>query len=206
MLGMSFESAKNPNPQGKGLVPVLHDWETSRPRYVQSKDLSQWLLDWFASVVVLSSSFSFKPRVDQSYFLYWYKKAWRLSLVAPHEWGTRAVGECLGCCVLNADMTWSIQPAEGLADRPVLLAQVQAMVEGFLNELDEDGNLDDRLPGYRRELPYYQRMLATALGTSLRESVDNRDLLAAPSSQLLAANPADLIRRLTAPPSSPESV
>lgn len=197
-----MHSDKNPNPQGKGLVPVLDDWQASRPTQLAPKPIGQWLLDWFASVVVLSSTFSFKPAVGQRYFLYWWRESWKLSLVSPEEWGSRPVGDCLGECRMNPDMTWTIQAAEGLDAKPELLQALQGMVEGFLCELEDDAALEERLPGYRRDLPYYQRMLATALGKSLRASAENQAMLVAPAAQLLETGSTDLLRRLTAPSGS----
>ncbi|MEM9759983.1 MAG: hypothetical protein AAF933_12155, partial [Pseudomonadota bacterium] len=48
-------------------------------------------------------------------------------------------------------------------------------------------SLAEQVPGYRRDLPYQQRMLATALGTSLRLSVDDIARLDQPARLLLKA-------------------
>lgn len=167
---------KNPNPQGKGVVPILSDWSDTRPARVNAKAPAELLFDWFASALVLSAEFSFKPVPGQAYFLYAQDERWQLSLVAPEEWRGREVGDCLGRCELRHDMTWSVAADADLANKPALQQRLAALAESFMSDLDRDEELDAVLPGYRRELPYYQRLLATGLGTSLRCSadVDNR--------------------------------
>ncbi|MFK7828462.1 MAG: DUF2452 domain-containing protein [Congregibacter sp.] len=182
---MSIHSDKNPNPQGKGLVTLLADWEASQPVAFRMREPAELLLDWFVSALVLSSEFKFRPAINQSYYLYARKGSWQLSLVAPHEWVSRDVGDCLGLCRLQQDMTWSIEAVEDLNKNPRLRAALTAVVEGFMQTLDSDDALSEKLPAYRRDLPYYQRMLATGLGKSLRVSVNRADLLSGSSRELL---------------------
>lgn len=184
---MTRNPHKNPNPQGKGLVAVLADWQETRPQDLIDKSPSVLLRDWFTSALVLSASFRFRPAVGQTYFLYSRKGDWHLSLVGPQEWGGRDAGSCLGSCELRPDMTWSLVPSADLDTQPELLAELQRLIEGFTEQLGDDASLADQLPGYRRDLPYHQRMLATALGASLRASVDRSDRLLAPVRELLGA-------------------
>lgn len=193
---MSRNPHKNPNPQGKGLVSVLAHWQDTRPAQVQAKAPAELLFDWFASALVLSARFSFKPARGQRYYLYTDQGDWQLSLVGPDEWGDRSIGECLGVCELREDMTWSITADAGLANKPALQAALAGLVESFTRALDSDDTLVEHLPGYRRELPYYQRMLATGLGSSLRQSALLGDSLDQPLRSLLAEAGSDLSRRL----------
>ncbi len=167
---MTRNPYKAPNPQGKGLVTLLKDWQATRPAAVTKKHAAELLFDWFVSALVLSARFSFRPVVGQSYYLYCKAGVWTLSLVAPEEWGRGQPGACLGCCELRADMTWGLAVADALAHSQELKAALGERLEAFTADLDSDESLADKLPGYRRELPYYQRMLATGLGVSLRES------------------------------------
>lgn len=162
---------KNPNPQGKGVAPLLADWQATRPARAAAKAPGELLLDWFNSALVLSAAFRFRPVQGQDYYLYLRDGAWRLSLIGPDEWGARDAGECLGRCRLRADMTWAIEPQADLAQRRELRQALAALASGFLDALDHDGAADDLLPGYRRDLSYFQRLLATGLGSSLRASL-----------------------------------
>ncbi|HKK22408.1 MAG TPA: DUF2452 domain-containing protein [Pseudohaliea sp.] len=162
---------KNPNPQGKGLVPVLAHWHALRPRGATAKGPTELLLDLFASTLVLSARCDLRPVPGQRYYLYGGEHGWRLSLVSPREWGERAPGDCLGPCWLREDMTWALEAEESLATNAGLRARVAALVQDFLERLDVDGPLEAQLPGYRRDLPYYRRLLAAGLGASLRQSL-----------------------------------
>lgn len=184
---MSRNLHKNPNPQGKGLVTVLADWQDSRPQGVARKNPAQLLRDWFASALVLSARFSFRPAPGQTYFLYCREGEWSLSLVAPREWRGAGPGACLGRCELRTDMTWSLEPAADLEEQPQLMEELDKLIEGFTASLGSDVSLGDQLPGYRRDLPYHQRMLATALGASLRGSAGDEFSLASPARLLLDA-------------------
>jgi hypothetical protein len=163
---------KDPNPQGKGLVPVLAHWQATRPRAVRAKRPAELLLDLFSSTLVLSARCDFRPVPGQRYYLYCGEGDWRLSLVSPAEWGERAPGACLGACTLREDMTWGVVADPELQENAALRSQLAALAEDFLARLDVDGELADQLPGYRRDLPYYRRLLATGVGASLRQSLD----------------------------------
>lgn len=187
---------KNPNPQGKGLVPVLADWQGSRPACARAKNPAELLFDWFASALVLSADFRFKPAQGQTYFLYAREGSWKLSLVGPKEWGDGEMGDCLGVCELRADMTWAISPDEELAHKPRLQKMLAELAADFMQDLENDDAVSEHLPGYRRDLPYYQRMLATGLGASLRDSARAGGSLQRPLRALLEESGGDLPRRL----------
>jgi hypothetical protein len=105
------ESIKNPNPQGKGLVPLLRDWQTVQPAFCGQRSAVDFLRDYCVSSLVLAAQFRFKPVVGVPYFLYCGQQGWMLSLVGPDEWGQRLPGEYLARCRLRADMTWALEAA-----------------------------------------------------------------------------------------------
>ena len=199
---------KNPNPQGKGLVPVLAHWHALRPRGAAAKGPAELLLDLFASTLVLSARCDLRPVVGQRYYLYCdldggldaQDTGWRLSLIAPEEWGHRAPGRCLGPCWLREDMTWALDAEAALAADAGLRGRVAALVQDFLERLDVDGPLEVQLPGYYRELPYYRRLLAAGLGASLRQSLAAAGAGAAEARETLRLGAAGMRRAaLTAP-------
>lgn len=176
---------KSPNPQGKGLVPVLEHWHALQPGTVAAKSAGELLVDYFASALVLSASFAFKPVVGCEYFLYWSGYRWQLSLISPREWGSRAPGACVGECRLRADMTWQIVPGEQLADNAALQCVLADFLDGFLDTIGDASSLEQTLPGYVAELPYYQRLLATGLTSSVRQSLRHSGLADIPGPQWL---------------------
>jgi ubiquinone/menaquinone biosynthesis C-methylase UbiE len=52
---------KNPNPQGKGNVTVLQDWDALRPRSLERKSANNILTDYCLSALVLAAKFQFRP-------------------------------------------------------------------------------------------------------------------------------------------------
>lgn len=175
---------------------MLTHWGDTRPQAVHAKAPAELLFDWFASVLVLSAQFRFKPALGQVYYLYARDGSWQLSLVGPREWGEKDMGDCLGTCELRADMTWSITPDPDMADNARLQNALGALVDAFMGSLESDDSLEEHLPGYRRELPYYQRMLATGLGASLRGSATAADTLQSPLRVLLERAGSELPQRL----------
>ena len=169
---MSDETTKNPNPQGKGLVPVMQDLHAVLPHNVASKPAVQILADYFTSMLVLSARFRFRPVVGQEYFLYRVDGDWSLSLIRPEEWTDARRAAYVGRCELHTDMTWTIDPAPDLSERPDVLQALASFHDDFVASLDSDDALEDALPYYVSTAPYYQRLLASALSRSLRGSMD----------------------------------
>lgn len=161
----------NPNPQGKGLVPVLDAWQSVQPAAITSKSAPRLLGDYLVSLLVLSAEFSFKPVPGKPYYLYWREGDWLLSLISPAEWGLRLPGECLGECQLGFDMTWHLIPQQG----SVFSAELQRAIEQFTaifgEHLASADALEDTLPFYVRQLPFYRRLFATGLAISLKKSM-----------------------------------
>lgn len=162
---------KNPNPQGKGMVPVLRDWEAVQPVAALVKTPDAFLRDYCISSLVLAAKFRFKPVPGKAYFLYFSGHEWMMSLIAPREWGKSQPGAFLGCCRLRADMTWEIETSNVDEADELALEKAQDFVQGFVAAIGEQEGIVANLPFYVSELPYYQRLLGTALAASLQRSL-----------------------------------
>lgn len=160
-----------PNPQGKGVIGLLLDWDHTQPRGAMAKPAPQLLADYFTSILVLSATFKFKPVVNQEYYLYRLSEEWSLSLISPFEWNSERRQSYVGKCELHPDMTWTISPSDDLADRPAAIAAITSFHEAFVSKLQSDLSLEEMLPTYVAEFPYYQRLFASALSRSLRSSM-----------------------------------
>lgn len=160
----------HPNPQGKGLAPVLELWESNRPQNLTAKQPRILLNDYVVSLLVLSAEFSFKPVVGNPYHLYRSKGSWRLSLIAPWEWTSTDPGIYVGSCYLRTDMTWHISPADDLDRHPSLVDDLADFVKKFVDSLHAQDTVEAGLPFYVAGLPFYQRLLATGLASSIRET------------------------------------
>ena len=161
----------NPNPQGKGLVPVLAAWQSVQPEGVAAKSAPRLLADYLVSLLVLSAEFSFKPVPGKPYYLYWQQGQWQLSMISPGEWGQKQPGECLGECLLGFDMTWHLAPETGVAMSDELQEEIKQFTALFGEQLANNEALEDTLPFYVRQLPFYRRLLATGLASSLQSSI-----------------------------------
>lgn len=161
----------NPNPQGKGLVPVLDAWQSVQPEGVAAKSAPRLLADYLVSLLVLSAEFSFKPVPGNPYYLYWQEEQWLLSMISPQEWGQRQPGECLGECLLGFDMTWHLVPESGQAMSDGLQEEIRQFSARFGEQLASSQPLEETLPFYVRQLPFYRRLLATGLASSLQSSI-----------------------------------
>lgn len=159
------------NPQGKGIVPVLSDWQRTQPSVVRHRSSREVLRDYLVGLLVVSAECAFQPRRGIAYFLYRVDSSWRLSLLSPEEWSGRQPGPFLGECRLLDDMTWSLTPAIDLAEQPALVAALELVQQGFVTWLDAEGTLEDNLPFYVPELPYYRRLTAAGLARSLKASL-----------------------------------
>ena len=159
------------NPQGKGHVGLLLDWEYTRPRGAIVKTASQLLADYFTSMLILSATFKFKPVVGQQYHLYWMDTQWSLSLIAPSEWSDDRRKRYVGKCELHPDMTWTMNPSQNLAERESAMMALGDFHDSFVEKMSSDDPLERSLPVYVARFPYYQRLFASALTRSLKASM-----------------------------------
>ena len=183
------------NPQGKGLVPALEQWQSAQPALIRRRNPRQVLADYFTTLLVLSAEFNFKPSLGSDYYLYLREGNWLLSLIGPEEWRDRLPGPCLGRCELLPDMTWALEPSDDLAEQPLLTEALEAFHDGFLTLLDRDGSLEDNLPFYVGELPYYRRLMAAGLANSLKKSMALSGLANTDSREWLSSTPVPRLSR-----------
>lgn len=192
----------NPNPQGKGLVPVLEAWASVQPSAVEPKAAPRLLSDYLVSLLVLSAEFAFKPVPGKPYYLYWRDGEWRLSLIGPKEWGRAQPGECLGECQLGFDMTWHLVRHEVKEPSAALAQAVEGFVAQFSETIASADVLEETLPFYVRQLPFYRRLLATGLAASLQHSMRGSGQLGHSGKVWLHQASADLPRVLAHPAAS----
>lgn len=163
---------KNPNPQGKGLVPVLESLADSRALVpVVPKHISQISHELFTSLFVLHSNFQFKPIVGKSYWLYRRNGGFQLSLISPQEWGDKRFGLFVGECILQQDVTWTLALDTAAANDRTLMAIIEQKRYEFEQALTSAESVDSVLPFYVDGLPFYQRVFAAALASSLKGSM-----------------------------------
>lgn len=159
------------NPEGKGLSGFLLDWQQTEPRAVVAKPRRQVLAEYFTSMLILSAAFSYKPSIGTRNYLYLVDGEWSLSLIDPDEWSNERRNGFVGTCILQRDMTWTIQPSERIADDRVLSEALARFYDGFAASLETDQTIEEILPFYAGQFRYYQRLFASALSRSIRASV-----------------------------------
>ena len=165
---------KNPNPQGKGLVPLLAALsDAGRSIVVPPKQVQQVSGELFTSLFVLESRFGFKPVVGRTYWLYRKAGVFELSLLAPEQWSALVYGQYIGACALHNDLTWTLTLSEAALADPLLMRYIAQRREEFEQELQSAASVDDLLPVFRAELPFYQRVFASALAGSLGASMQS---------------------------------
>ena len=164
---------KRPNPQGKGLVPVMDSLVQSRASIpVPPKHIEQITSELFTSLFVLHSRFQFKPVVGRAYYLYRRTdNSFQLSLIAPQEWGGSAFGQYIGECVLQRDITWTLSLGDEAAQDEALLSLIEDRRRQLEEALRAADSVDEVLPVYVASLPFYQRVFASALANSLKISM-----------------------------------
>ena len=161
-----------PNPQGKGLVPILKDMASSRAKVdLRPKKIDQIAGELFTSMFVLESEFAFKPVIRKKYYLYRKDGRFRLSLVSPDQWAGDLFGQFIGSCMLESDITWTLEMAEQASHDEMLTRYIQKKKQDFEKALERAEELADILPVYCGSMPYYQRLFASALAASLGVSM-----------------------------------
>lgn len=173
-----------------------------QPTVAGSKGAGEFLRDYAISSLILTAKFGFKPVVGNTYFLYATEQGWTLSLIAPEEWGQSSPGEYLASCRLRVDMTWEMSVST-LGEDSSALTRARNFIQGFMGVLAEEELISTTLPYYQSQLPYYQRMLGTALASSLKKSlpasgdsvkalIAEQLSLPSDSAYLLRATPSDV--------------
>lgn len=182
---------KQANPQGKGLVPVLESLAQSRALIpVAPKHIQQISSELFTSMFVLHSQFQFKPVVGKKYWLYQRGQRFQLSLISPAEWGVNGFGLYVGECVMQQDITWSLLLDDEAAKDESLMYYIETKRDEFEQAMGSAATIDILLPFYLGELPFYQRVYASALANSLKNSMVKSGIQGLSYSQALKNLPA----------------
>lgn len=172
---------KNPNPQGKGLVPILQGVQQHAARLaVPPKQIDQIEMELFTSLFVLQSEIRFNPVVGQRYWLYARDDGYRLSLVAPEQWHRALPQRYIGLCELQADRTWTLVLDDAIAADTAFMAHVEQQREALHAAIEQAEHLEDVLPVFAPSLGYHGRILAYILGKSLRSSMQLSGIAALP--------------------------
>lgn len=168
-------SDKNPNPQGKGQVPVLAALAENRKAAaaVPPKHIEQVSVELFTSLFVLESDFNFKPVPGRAYWMYHKRGRYWLSPVAPEEWHPMVYGRYIGECRLQEDMSWTLELADEVAADPAFVRHLEERRARFERDLEAADTLDDALPVHESRFPFYQRAFAYALAHSLGTSMEH---------------------------------
>ncbi|MDJ0910803.1 MAG: hypothetical protein QNI99_16605 [Woeseiaceae bacterium] len=169
--GLGAVALRPANPDGKGANGFMLDWYRSEPRGVVAKPKRQVLAEFFTSMLVLSAKFKYKPAEGVSNYLYLVGDDWMLSLIAPEQWSDERRRGFVGTCVLQHDMTWTIDPSERLSEDGPVADAVRRFFDAFAEKMDTDLTLEEILPYCVQKLPYYQRLFANALSRSIRAAV-----------------------------------
>lgn len=163
---------QTPNPQGKGLLPVLDALYTvTRALNVPAKPLNRIADELFTSLFVLSCAIKFKPVLGRCYWLYRKPDGYRLSLIAPEQWSETQSGLYVGQCELQNDLTWSLELSERCLGNSVLMVEIARQREDFDRQLQAYDCIEQALPTYSGALPFYARVLASGLACSLGQSM-----------------------------------
>lgn len=170
-MGELKHAVSGGNPEGKGVSEFLCDRIRSAPTGVVAKPRRRLLADFFASMLVLSAKFKYRPVVGTSNYLYWINNEWSLSLIAPDEWSAERRAGFAASCVLRRDMTWAITPSDRLSVTSPVSDAIGHYFDAFVEMLDTDLTLEEILPYYVAKLPYYQRLYSSAMSRSIRASV-----------------------------------
>lgn len=162
----------NPNPQGKGLVPLLQGLAQARqPLPVLPKQIEQIELELFTSLFVLQGELKFRPVPGQSYWMYRTISGYRLLMIGPDEWHKPYPGRCIGECILQADGTWTLRLQAELASDTDFQREVEARRQKLHAALTSAARVEDVLPVHESSLGYQGRVLAFLLGKSLLTSM-----------------------------------
>jgi hypothetical protein len=169
---------KPANPQGKGAVAVLESLQQARSQLIApAKNIRQISSDLFTSLFILNSQIRFKPTTGQVYWLYFKDDQYRLSLIAPKQWSPAQSGRFIGACELQSDLTWTLELSDACANDHAFIQEIANRRLQLEQKLQLAEKIDDVMPVYLEALPYYSRVLASALAYSLKQSMQKSGIL-----------------------------
>ena len=161
-----------PNPQGKGLVPLLRFLEQSRAAgQLSPKQIDQVSNELFTSLFILKSEFQFRPIIGKRYWLYRIDDKLKLLQLGPDEWSAGHPGKFIGKCILQEDITWTLDLDNNAAHDESLVRLIAEQRKQLQHALEGAKSLEDILPVYVTSLPFYRRVTAYGLAASLRISM-----------------------------------
>lgn len=162
----------NPNPQGKGLVPVLQTLEQHRIMgLVPPKQIDQVEMELFTSLFVLQSDIRFNPVVGKTYWMYQTEGQYRMLMIAPLEWHRPYRGRYIGECVLQQDRTWTLGLSPAVTGDEEFMGLIEGIRRDFVQALEEADSVEAMLPRYDPTFSFYARVMAYTLGRSLDASM-----------------------------------
>lgn len=174
----AFESAQhmsqnNPNPQGKGLSPVVANLDAQRAvaAHVPPKHIKQVSTELFTSLFVLESTFRFQPVVGKTYYLYEKPDHFWLALTPPERLGESVAGRFIGTCELQKDLTWTLELADDVAEDEAFMAFLAQKRAAFERDLQSAETLADSLPTFKRDTSFFGQACAYGLSHSLGSSM-----------------------------------
>ncbi len=175
-----------PNPQGKGLSPILDSLsEYKRLSAAAPKHITQVSTELFTSLFILESQIRFKPVVERSYWLYYKNGSWQLSMISPEQWHSAQSGEYFGECRLLRDLTWSLALSDNAAQNAELMALLDQRRQDFEQQLNSVEQLQASLPVYVDSFSFYSRVLASGLAYSLGSSMQQTGIASLNHAQAL---------------------
>ncbi|MCW8825185.1 MAG: DUF2452 domain-containing protein [Gammaproteobacteria bacterium] len=170
----SNHQEKNPNPQGKGgttEIALLTEIKAISLAAIPAKTIHEISNELFTALFILGSEFSFRPVIEKPYWLYQKEGRFRLSLVSPTEWGGDSFGNAIGQCLLQRDMSWSLELSKEAQQDNRLMQYIEERRRIFDRRMESAQNIEQMLPQYIPSLPFYQRAFASALASSLATSM-----------------------------------
>ncbi|MGD2119640.1 MAG: DUF2452 domain-containing protein [Chromatiales bacterium] len=182
---------KSANPQGKGLTRIALLTDIKNLSTAPAKPVRRIASELFTSLFVLQSDFSFKPVIGQTYWLYRKQQRFCLSLIAPGQWHEEASGKYIGECCLQSDLTWTLQLSKYAERDQSIQDYIKDRQQAFATQLEQAKKLQDCLPVYLPELPFYRRAFASALASSLASSMRQSGIAGLNYQQALALPTSD---------------
>lgn len=164
----------NPNPQGKGQVPVLATLSQTRSAMaeVPAKNIERVSTELFTSLFILESRFKFQPVQGKPYWLYQKEGEFWLSVLSPEELGESIAGRYIGKAQLQPDLTWTLELSDEAAQDQAFLDYLSQKRAELEERLESAETVDDAMPTHEEGFGFYQRAFAFALAHSLGSSMD----------------------------------
>jgi hypothetical protein len=163
-----------PNPQGKGLVPILNALAIKKEviQQTESHTVASAIYDYFIARLILCAKFKFKPVLNTSYYLYVRDDALKLSLIAPNQWFHNEFGLYICKCTLEFPLRWRIENRNDDNDiEPILSKILLSLQDTLLSDLFANQSLGESLPYCDERLPFHHRVLANALASQIENQL-----------------------------------